>query len=437
MLKQIHEIRDPIHTFIRMSTAERKVLDSRPLQRLRHIHQLATTSLVYPGATHKRFEHSLGVMELATQVYDVITSQDRFREDVRINLQVGEAFDLEYWRRVLRMAALCHDIGHLPFSHAAEKDLLPKGLNHECITRDLILDKEMKYLWKTLHVEPVHVAKLAVGPKEYPESPFTDWEAIMAEIITGDAFGVDRMDYLLRDSLHLGVAYGHFDHHRLIDTMRILSEEQDGSIEPKLGVEIGGIHGAEALLLARYFMFTQIYFHPIRRIYDIHLMDFLKQWLKGGQFPNQANKIMEYTDNEVMAGVLVAARKNKEKGHDPARRIIHRTHFRLLYERNPEDIKKNPAATEAIYEKTVEQFGHENVRMDIIPAKRKGYNFPVLTHDDRIVSSTKISETLNQIPPAVVGYVFIEPKLLKKATKWLEDNRDSIISAKEEEENEL
>ena len=433
MLKQIHEIRDPIHTFIRMSTAERKVLDSRPLQRLRHIHQLATTSLVYPGATHKRFEHSLGVMELATQVYNAITSQDKFREDVRINLHVGEAFDLEYWRRVLRMAALCHDIGHLPFSHAAEEDLLPKGLNHECITRDLILGKEMQYLWEKLNVNPVHVAKLAVGPKEYPESPFTDWEAIMAEIITGDAFGVDRMDYLLRDSLHVGVAYGHFDHHRLIDTMRILPVEQDGSIEQKLGVEIGGIHGAEALLLARYFMFTQIYFHPIRRIYDIHLMDFLKQWLKGGQFPNQANRIMEYTDNEVMAGVLDAARKNKEKGHDPARRIIHRMHFKLLYERNPEDIKKNPAATETIYENAVEQFGYENVRKDIRLAKRKGYDFPVLTHDGRIISSTKISETLNQIPPAVVGYVFIKPKLLKKATKWLEDNRDSIISVKEEE----
>ncbi len=433
MSKQIHEIRDPIHTFIRMSTAERAVLDSRPLQRLRHIHQLATTFLVYPGATHKRFEHSIGVMELATQVYDAITRRDKLREDVRMTLQVGETFDLEYWRRVLRMAALCHDIGHLPFSHAAEEDLLPKGLNHERITRDLILDKEMISLWDQLHVNQEHVAKLAVGPKEYPEQPFSDWEAIMAEIITGDAFGVDRMDYLLRDSLHVGAAYGNFDHHRLIDTMRILPAEQDGSIEPKLGVEIGGIHGAEALLLARYFMFTQIYFHSIRRIYDIHLMDFLKQWLEGGQFPEQANKIMEYTDNEIMAAILRAARQKESKGHAPARRITHRAHFKLLYERNPEDIKNNPAATETIHAKTVEEFGAENVRKDIKPAKRKGYDFPVLTHDDRIISSTKISETLNQTPPAVVGYIFIKPELLKKAQKWLNDNRESIISIKKEE----
>ncbi len=433
MLKQTHEIRDPIHIFIRMSTAEREVLDSRPLQRLRHIHQLATTSLVYPGASHKRFEHSLGVMELATQVYDVITNHYRLREDVRSTLQIGDNFDLEYWRRVLRMAALCHDIGHLPFSHAAEKALLPEGLSHERITRDLILDKKMRYVWDKLHVDPEHVAKLAIGPKEYPESPFTDWEAIMAEIITGDAFGVDRMDYLLRDSLHLGVAYGHFDHHRLIDTMRILPVEQDGSIEPKLGVEIGGIHGAEALLLARYFMFTQIYFHSVRLIYDIHLMDFLKSWLKGGQFSANANKIMEITDNEVMAGILKASRNDKAKGHSPARRIVLREHFKLLYERNPEDIKRNPDATKTIYERVVEEFGHDNVRMKIIPAKRKGYDFPVLTHDDRIVSSMKISETLNQIPPAVVGYVFIEPNLLEEVKRWLEDNRESIISVKGEE----
>ena len=74
MIKHIHEIRDPIHVFIRLTTDERKVLDSRPFQRLRQIHQLAMTYLVYPGATHRRFEHSLGVMELADRVYNVVTN---------------------------------------------------------------------------------------------------------------------------------------------------------------------------------------------------------------------------------------------------------------------------------------------------------------------------------------------------------------------------
>jgi HD superfamily phosphohydrolase len=241
------------------------------------------------------------------------------------------------------------------------------------------------------------------------------------------------MDYLLRDSLHTGVAYGRFDHHRLVDTLRILPTGQDGSVEPKLGVEIGGIHGAEALLLARYFMFTQIYFHPVRRIYDIHLMDFLKQWLRNGRFPGKAEKVAAFTDNEVMTGILKASRKQNAKGHSSALRIADRKHFKLLYERNPDDIKQNPDVTRVIYEKAIEKFGAENVRLDILPAKRKRYDFPVLSHDDRIVSSTKVSEALSRIPPADVGYVFIEPGQIGNAKKWLEDNRTLIISNSGEE----
>ena len=121
LMSNQQEIRDPIHNFIRLDPGEIKVLDSAPFQRLRHIHQLALTYLLYPGATHRRFEHSLGVMELASRVYDIVTDpinihHDSVREIVPID------FDLKYWKRTLRMAALCHDLGHLPFSHAAESD---------------------------------------------------------------------------------------------------------------------------------------------------------------------------------------------------------------------------------------------------------------------------------------------------------------------------
>ena len=128
MAKNIHEIRDPIHVFVRLDSDERKILNSRPFQGLRHIHQLATTYLVYPGATHKRFEHSLGVMELASRVFDIITNPDNVTDDMRHLLEpLASPDQIAYWRRVVRMAALCHDIGHLPFSHAAEKELLPDG----------------------------------------------------------------------------------------------------------------------------------------------------------------------------------------------------------------------------------------------------------------------------------------------------------------------
>ena len=110
MAKRIHEIRDPIHNFIRLDSGEREVLDSRPFQRLRYIHQLALTYLVYPGATHRRFEHSLGVMELAGRVYDIVTEPDNIHESIRTIVPQHNSYDHQYWRRVLRMAALCHDV---------------------------------------------------------------------------------------------------------------------------------------------------------------------------------------------------------------------------------------------------------------------------------------------------------------------------------------
>src|SRR5207253_2942548 len=106
MAKHIHEVRDPIHVFIRLDTEERKVLNSRPFQRLRHIHQLALTSLVYPGATHRRFEHSLGVMELAGRVYDIVTEPANLCESTRHVVPNPKSLEFTYWRRVLRMAAL-------------------------------------------------------------------------------------------------------------------------------------------------------------------------------------------------------------------------------------------------------------------------------------------------------------------------------------------
>ena len=192
MPKNIHEIRDPIHVFVRLNSHEREVLNSRPFQRLRHIHQLALTYLVYPGATHKRFEHSLGVMELAGRVYDVVTNPDNVSDDTRSLLpQISRREDLDYWRLVIRMAALCHDIGHLPFSHAAEKELLPEGWDHERLTRQIIGCEEMRIIWSNMTppLRPDHVIKLAIGPKKAHDLEFSDWETILSEIIVGDALG--------------------------------------------------------------------------------------------------------------------------------------------------------------------------------------------------------------------------------------------------------
>lgn len=435
MAKHVHEIRDPIHVFIRLDSDDREVLNSKPFQRLRYIHQLALSFLVYPGATHRRFEHSLGVMELAERVFNVIT--DDHNRDNRVRDFFPNSDQLTHWRRTLRVAALCHDIGHLPFSHAAEKELLPRDASHENLTVDLINCPIMAEVWDRLEfpLKPDRIAKLAVGPKLSNET-FDPWEAILAEIIVGDSFGVDRMDYLLRDSMHAGVAYGKFDHYRLIDTLRVLPETQDASAEPVLGVESGGMESAEALLLARYFMYSQVYFHPVRLAYNIHLQDFMKAWIGNGGLGSNLDEFLELTDNEVLVAIREASKDESSPACETARRIMDRSHLRVLYERNPTDQKKNLNAVRAVFKAATEKFGDGNVRRAMRPGKDEGTVFPVRTRDDRITASLALSEVLRTLPVVTYDYVFVVPELRSEAEQWLSDNRDDILEESSEEGDE-
>jgi len=443
MAKNIHEIRDPIHVFVRLDNRERDVVDSRPFQRLRHIHQLAMTYLVYPGATHRRFEHSLGVMELAGRVFDVITRAENITDKIRELIpEVTRDGDLPYWRRVLRAAALCHDLGHLPFSHAAEKELLPPGWDHERLTQELILSDELKGIWNQRPpLEPLDIVKLAIGPEKARDLKFSAWETILSEIIVGDAFGVDRMDYLLRDSHHVGVVYGTFDHYRLTDTLRILTSPPagDGDIgnEPALGVEFGGLHTAEALMLARYFMFSQVYFHPVRRIYDIHLKDFLKEWLDNGLFCTKIGCHLTLTDNEVTAAFREAAFDSEKAGHIHAERIICRKHFKQVYERNPTDEAINPDAADAVFNALCTKYGPQQIRRDKHSQKGGAPNFPVLRHDRRIESSLAVSHILNKLPPPAVDHIFCGRDIYLEALIWVESEemKKIIKDAAVEEEH--
>lgn len=429
MEKYIHEIRDPIHTFIRLDANERKVLDSRPFQRLRHIHQLALSHLVYPGATHMRFEHSLGTMEMATRIFDIVTAQSAIHKDVRDLIpELSSQDGLAYWRRVVRMAALCHDIGHLPFSHAAEKDLLPEGWRHERLSVEVIKSAEMEEIWNSMTppLRSMDIAKVAVGVKYLPDEKFSDWQTILSEIIVGDAFGADRMDYLLRDSHHAGVAYGKFDHFRLLDTLRILPSPSD-SKEPSLGVERGGVQSAEALLLARYFMYSQVYLHPVRRIYDRHLIDFLKEWLPNGSFPTSVEQLMDYTDVEVLYAIFRAAADADTNGHDAAKRILRRKHFKIVYSRNPADAEIYPDPGYAVYEGLSADLSPSTVVHDRYIDKGGVFDFPILEKDGRIVPA---SDILVNIPHVSVDNVCVDPEYVDRANALLESERDRYLEAK-------
>ena len=429
MAKLTHEVRDPVHQFVRFDDQERAVIDSAPVQRLRHIHQLATTYLVYPGATHRRFEHSLGVMELAGRVFDVITHPENVHHVISDAIpEIRDAKRLPYWRQLLRMAALCHDLGHIPFSHAAERELLPDGWSHERLSVELIRSDLMRDVWESAvpAMDAGRIAKIAVGQKELKDEVFSNWEAILSEIVVSDAFGVDRMDYLLRDSLHCGVAYGRFDHYRLIDTLRVLPQGDD-SEEPTLGIEEGGLHSAESLLLARYFMFSQVYFHRVRRAYDVHLKDFLSAWLPGGSYRVEVPSHLGMTDVQVTAGIIEAALHEDSPAHDPARRLTNREHFRVLWSRNPADLTRNPDSGQLVFDGARERFGDAAVRRDRRSAGGAAIDFPVEMRDGRISSARAVSSVIDNIPDTAFDYVFIDPSQQGQAERWLEEERHSIL----------
>lgn len=396
------------------------------MQRLRHIHQLGMTYLVYPGATHRRFEHSLGVMELATRIFDTVTKPGNIRHGI-IEQLVSDDLQHQCWKQTLRMAALCHDVGHLPFSHMAEKQLLPAGMTHEDLGAQIICSAELKPLWDELHVNPERVAKIALGPK--PGTQFSSLEGILTDMITGPVFGADRMDYLIRDSHHAGVVYGRFDHLHLIDTIRVLDKCAGGSTEPTLGVEEGGIHAAEALLLARYFMYMQLYLHPVRRIYDIHLQEFMRAWFPAGLF-SSAERLLSVTDNNVLVALADAATDRDNPANELARRITERRHYKRVYTRNPSDLRRNLEAATLVYRAVCEEFGDDNVRYDRFPAKEEEADFPVLMYDERVESARRLSHVLGELPEITTEFVFVAPHISKTVEDWLDANRERIIRQK-------
>lgn len=271
------EIRDPVHGFVLLNEWERDIIKHPVFQRLRRIRQLAWTDMIYPGAMHTRFEHTLGVMHVASKMFQNISTRraDFLQETLRY-----DATGLGRDHQLLRLACLCHDLGHAPFSHAGE-ELMPlhpttkKPIKHEAysaavvrlILRDLIEDHECN---ENCGITANEVADFIIG------GPTLRRRLLWQSLLTGQ-IDADRADYLLRDSHHIGVAYGHYDLARLLNTLTVA---MDTTVEaPVIAVETGGIHTAEALIMARYMMFTQVYFHKTRRAYDHHITEAIRHLL--------------------------------------------------------------------------------------------------------------------------------------------------------------
>ncbi len=310
-------IRCPVHGMIEYSRNERKIIDHSVFQRLRNVRQLAMEHLVYPGAVHTRFEHCLGVMDLATQMFDhlVRKHRDAIVEELK---PIAEFADrtVSKARQVLRLVALLHDVGHPAFAHAGES-AIPGG-DHEKVSIhaiSVVLKAKLDELFFP-GVADVLVRVLEKSPEV----------AFLSQLISGEV-DADRGDYLLRDSLHCGVTYGLYDSVKLVDSLTLIKDPDDGRLE--LAFDRGGEHTFEALILARYQMNVQVYFHKIRRIYDHYLEEYSKIW--GALNYKEIGDVLKHDDTSAMADIRRDAEADGP-AQTWARRIVERRHHRVVHE---------------------------------------------------------------------------------------------------------
>jgi hypothetical protein len=233
---------------------------------------------------------------------------------------------------IARLAGLLHDVGHSPFSHTGEQKLFPQGIKHEHYSAAIIRDTEIGDIvdgaCKELGFDKDTVASVVAGE-------FLEPAGFVQEIISS-RWDVDKMDYLLRDSYYCGVQYGTFDLNRILNTLTLDTGTQDPGL--RLAIEEGGQLALEAFVLARYYMFNQVYFHDVRRAFDLVLTDFMKELLSEleGQPtyppPGELEKYFKWDDFRVISA---ASDRKSEELRNPAWRVADRQHPKVVFETPP------------------------------------------------------------------------------------------------------
>lgn len=244
--QELKVFRDPIHEYIHVEyQVIWDAINSAEFQRLRRIHQMGTSYLVYHSAEHSRFSHCLGVYEITRRLCE---------EVVDVNKNITEHEKIE-----VMLAALLHDLGHGPFSHFFE---VVTKVSHETLTQDILLkDTEIHKILEN--------AEKGLSLKVASILAHTHPKTLLTQLISSQ-LDADRMDYLLRDATFSGTSYGHFDLGRILRTLRVVND--------RLVIKMSGIHSVEDYIMARYHMYWQVYFHPSSRAVEAVLMGFFKRF---------------------------------------------------------------------------------------------------------------------------------------------------------------
>jgi len=360
-------IRDPLWNNIRIDPIAERLLDTAVVQRLRYVRQLGLAHLVYPGATHSRFEHALGAYHLARRTL--------------ANLREAGALDAAVATdepAVIAAAALLHDVGHYPFSHALEEIGVPQ---HEQVSRPLVTEGEIAAVLREAIAPdaPERVFALICGTSDSP----------LQGLISG-SLDLDKMDYLKRDALMCGVPYGEIDEDRLMHSMVVVDDPSTG--RRRIGIHTKGLSALESLLFAKYQMYRNVYWHHAVRSATAMYKRLVERALEEGTVAIEA--LGGYTDE----GLLHALDAG---GADPMlealrRRRLFKRAFEAPAAELPMDdlewIADDRPRARATERALAIQFGLEDGELLIdFPAKTQmlGLDLPVLGRDGNVRQLTQ------------------------------------------------
>ncbi|MGQ9461419.1 MAG: HD domain-containing protein [Candidatus Bathyarchaeaceae archaeon] len=280
-------VKDPIYGYITLFEHEIEIIDTPSFQKLRRIKQLPSAHYIYPGATHTRFSHSLGVMHLSGMFVEQLLEP--------YGNKISENEFLHFFFLV-RLWGLTHDLGHGPFSHTFDKVVLEDmGLNHEYMSSKIVQeDKDIAGIiddkLKDYDINPKVLSEyLGKSREEWTEAKTLGKtehsEAAFYYILKG-FYSTDIIDYLLRDNLYTGAGYGNFDWQRLILSSHLVKNE--------IALEIKSRDTLDAFLLSRLFSFKTIYYHRWSRVVDHIIKDFLTKAKEKIDFKKYADDVKEY-----------------------------------------------------------------------------------------------------------------------------------------------
>ena len=298
-MSRVRTIRDPLWGNIRIEADAATILDSAEFQRLRGVKQLGFAHFVYPGAVHSRFLHALGVYHLVSRA---IAALDTLGALVVLTSEERDALPL------LRLAALLHDVGHYPFSHAMEElgpDAIP-GHHEEVASRFLEADPIRRVLEDYGEDATKTIARIIRGESGHP----------LQGLVAG-SLDLDKIDYLRRDSFFCGVPYGAVDVDRMIDSLTLARERPDGPYE--IAVTEKGLSALETLLFSKYQMFRNVYWHHAVRAATTVFRRLIETALSNGLLAR--GDLAGPTDEELLAMIDHRIEKTAGAGSVPGSSI--------------------------------------------------------------------------------------------------------------------